>query len=83
MFNNISNNNKFPKTLQIRNTSGGMIWQIYHINNLNEAKILSKNANKNGFYCRTLIDYEPQLETFPDWRIKCSDELKKVLTVLK
>lgn len=73
--------NKFPKTLEIRNTSGGMIWQIYHVNNIKEAEILSKNALKNGFMESTLVEYNKDTEeTFPNWRNECSEELQKVLT---
>lgn len=73
--------NKFPKTLEIRNHSGGMIWQIYHINNIKEAEILSENALKNGFMESTLVDFRTdKKETFPNWRNECSEELQKVLT---
>ena len=46
---NNSKDDKFPKTLEIRNTEGGMIWQTYHINNIKEAEILAKNSFNNGF----------------------------------
>lgn len=73
--------NKFPKTLEIRNTSGGLIQQIYHVNNIKEAEILSKNALKNGFMESTLVDLrKDEEETFPNWRNECSKELQKVLT---
>ena len=59
----------FPKTLVIRNTSGGMIWQIYHVQSEREAERLSRNATDNGFFDISLEDYIPNSkETFPDWR---------------
>jgi hypothetical protein len=80
MFINDTTNEKFPKTLEIRNNTGGMIWQIYHVNNLKEAQILSRNSYKNGFMESTLKDYYKIDETFPNWRNECSKELKEVLT---
>jgi hypothetical protein len=60
----------YPKTLLIRNTVGGMIWQIYHVNNIHEADRLADNATKNGFYGISLEEHMPDSEeTFPDWRI--------------
>jgi len=59
----------FPKTLVIRNTPEGMIWQIYHVNDQREADILSRNAHNNGFYGITLEDYQAGYEeTWPGWR---------------
>ena len=67
-----SNSNAFPKTLFIRNSVGGMIWQVYHVQKLKEAEILSHNATMNGFESCILenhnADYE---ETFPNWRNEC------------
>jgi hypothetical protein len=81
MYKNHSDSNNFPKTLEIRNTAGGMIWQTYHVNNLKEAELLSKGANKNGFQCRTLVNFrEDCKETFPNWRNNCHKKLQKVLT---
>lgn len=81
MFENNTQDNKFPKTLEIRNTEDGMIWQIYHINNLKEAEILSINAAKNGFYSRRVVDFrKEEEETFPDWRTHCCESLKAVLS---
>lgn len=69
MYRNTSTKNEFPKTLLIRNTKGGMIWQIYHVNNSSEAKLLSQNATNNGFEDRELTDHDISYkETFPDWR---------------
>lgn len=60
----------YPKTLLIRNTVGGMIWQIYHVNNIHEANRLAANAAKNCFEGISLEEHKPdQEETFPDWRI--------------
>ena len=65
----ISTNEKYPKTLVIRNHSGGMVWQIYHVELEAEAKQLSANATLNGFYAITLEDHQPELEqTWEDWR---------------
>ena len=60
---------EYPKTLLIHNTVGGMIWQVYHVNNRNEARFLAMNAKRNGFEWRRLVDYiEDEEETSPDWR---------------
>jgi hypothetical protein len=70
---------EFPKTLVIRNTPGGMIWQIYHVKAQYEADRLTKNALRNGFYGITLEEYQPdEEETFPDWRE--TDGGKKIAT---
>tara|TARA_R110000803_G_scaffold87494_1_gene154220 strand:+ start:4795 stop:5025 length:231 start_codon:yes stop_codon:yes gene_type:complete len=72
MFTNITTSSEYPKTLVIRNTKGGMIWQVYHINELYEAERLSFRATKNGFESCTLDDYKSDYEeTFPDWRKEC------------
>lgn len=69
MYKNVSSNQNYPKTLVIRNHEGGMIWQIYHVQALHEAKILASNATNNGFQAITLEDYQPDLEeTWSDWR---------------
>ena len=53
----------------IRNTSGGMVWQIYHVENKSEADKLSATATSNGFYGITLEDHQPELEqTWENWR---------------
>ena len=70
MFKDISNNSDFPKTLLIRNTPEGMIWQIYHVDNFIQANYLSINANNNGFKGITLVDYQGGTETFPNWRME-------------
>ena len=78
MFTDISTKNEFPKTLVIRNSKGGMIWQIYHVQKESEADKLSFNATINGFESSTLEDYQPQYEeTFPNWREECSPEILK------
>jgi hypothetical protein len=62
-------NTDYPKTVEIRNTLGGMIWQIYHVENVGEAKIISKNARNNGFEAITLENHQPEEEeTFVGWR---------------
>ena len=69
MYKDISSNQDYPKTLVIRNHEGGMIWQIYHVQALHEAKILADNATSNGFQAITLENYQPDLkETWSDWR---------------
>ena len=69
MYTDVSADNKYPKTLMIRNHSGGMIWQVYHVMNKNEVRFLTKNAWSNGFYGSTLEDYQPEEEeNWPDWR---------------
>ena len=76
MYNNISNNEDFPKTLIIRNHTGGMIWQVYHIQKLSEAEKLSSSATRNGFEAITLEDYQKDMEeTWPDWRETCDKEI--------
>lgn len=78
MFTDISTKNEFPKTLVIRNSKGGMIWQIYHVQKESEADKLSFNATNNGFESITLEDYQPQHEeTFPNWREECDPEILK------
>ena len=63
---------EYPKTLVIRNHWGGMIWQIYHVKNKEEATRLSTNAGRNGFQAITLEDYQPEEEnTFLGWREDC------------
>jgi hypothetical protein len=70
MYKNISTTESFPKTLVVRNTPDGMIWQIYHVKNQNEAEKLAVNATSNGFYGITLEDYQPEhVETWPGWRV--------------
>lgn len=69
MYNDESTTDKYPKTLLIHNTVGGMIWQVYHVEKEIEAQRLSANASSNGFLHRRLVDHEPETEeTFPDWR---------------
>jgi hypothetical protein len=59
----------FPKTLLIRNEPGGMIWQVYHPDNIKDVEEIKKRAFANGFEEITLTDYAPNYkETFPDWR---------------
>lgn len=70
----------YPKTLIIRNTLGGMIWQIYHVHNEEEVKILAANAYSKGFQAITLEDKTDDIETFLGWREECSDDLKAVLS---
>ena len=68
MFINNSTNKSYPKTLHIRNTFGGSIWQVYHVETIHEAKLLSRNATKNYFEDIQLVDYTGEEQTWPDWR---------------
>ena len=81
MFEDISTTGfKYPKTLVIRNTIGGMIWQIYHVSNLRQAQYLARNAKDNVFHGRTLEDYQPnEEETFPNWRMEMAREFISML----
>ena len=81
MFEDISTTGfKYPKTLVIRNTVGGAIWQIYHVDNIDQAFHLSKNAKNNAFHGRTLEDYQPnEGETFPNWRMEMARDFVKML----
>lgn len=57
------------RTLYIRNTRGGMIWQVYHVRNLAEVGMLENTARANGFSGFQLAEYAPEEEeTWPDWR---------------
>ncbi len=59
----------FPKTLLIRNTPDGCIWQVYHVDNEHDVNMLSDNATNNGFYGITLEDHLPEYEeTWSDWK---------------
>lgn len=58
----------FPKTLEIRNTPGGAIWQLYHVMSAEEAGRIANGADERGFYSRILVDFRPDQETFPTWR---------------
>ena len=69
MYTNNSTNDKYPKTLVVRNEHGGMIWQVYHVEKESEAKKIANNAIGNGFEAVSLEDHQPeQEETWPDWR---------------
>jgi hypothetical protein len=53
----------------VRNHEGGMIWQVYHVDNIDDVERLTSNAYRNGFYGSTLEDYQAEREeTWPDWR---------------
>lgn len=68
-FTDVSTNDTYPKTLVIRNTKEGMVWQIYNVEKRIEAILLSKTAFSNGFLGITLEDFNPEAtESFPDWR---------------
>lgn len=70
---------EFPKTLVIRNHVGGLIWQIYHVDNEYQAYYLAKNAKNKGFEEITLEDYNDYEETFPNWRVELAKEFVVML----
>ena len=70
MYTNQTSDNKYPKTLLIRNQHGGSIWQIYHVEKEQEANLIAKNATKNGFESVILEDHKPELQqTWGEWKI--------------
>jgi hypothetical protein len=77
MYKNISTTKNYPKTLVIRNTPDGMIWQIYHIKTERSAQLLANRADQNGFKGITLENHQPEHEeTFPNWRNEAGVELR-------
>lgn len=57
------------KTVEIRNQFNGLIWQIYHVSNYEQAAALAANACANGFFHTCVVPYDPTMEeTFLDWR---------------
>jgi hypothetical protein len=79
-FENISINNNWPKTLVIRNSKGGLIWQVYHVNNDAQAIHITEGAHDNGFESVTLQDYdEDMVETFPNWRMELARQFESLL----
>lgn len=69
----------FPKTLVIRNSVDGWIWQIYHVDSHQQAYYIAENAKNSGYEGRTLEDYHGGEETFPNWRMEMARELVKLL----
>lgn len=64
-----SSSDQWPKTLLIRNHEGGLVWQVYHVQKISEARALAKNASVHGFSCITLEDHQIETEeTWPYWR---------------
>ena len=57
-----------PKQLNIRNQSGGMIWQVYHVLNDQEIDMLEATARINGFYNFEILDSIENDEIWPNWR---------------
>jgi hypothetical protein len=73
----ISTNNNYPKTVVIRNSKGGMIWQIYHVHSYRAAEIIAKRAHDNAFDGVTLEDYQPNMEeTSPNWQNDFSTDVE-------
>lgn len=63
------------KTVVIRNSRQGMIWQVYHVQNSEELAMLDTNCRANGFWGAEIlyldggVCYHPDMkETFPTWR---------------
>ena len=59
------------KQLLIRNTRGGMIWQVYNVKTQFEIDTLSTNAALSGYQFREVRDMEDDQayeETAPGWR---------------
>ena len=76
MYKDNSTTDSFPKTLVIRNSKGGMIWQVYHVQKESEAEKLSHNATMNGFECVSLEDYQEDMEeTWVDRRETCNPNI--------
>ena len=70
----------YPKTLLIRNTPNGMIWQIYHVDNKHQAIYLSTNAKSNAFEGIILENYQPSYEeTSPEWREEMANSFIQML----
>lgn len=73
----ISTNNNYPKTVVIRNSKGGMIWQIYHVKSERAAEIIAKRAADNCFEGVTLEDYQPNMEeTSEGWQNDFSTDVE-------
>lgn len=60
----------FPPHTQfiIRNQTGGMIWQVYTVENEVEVSILDKNRKLNGFESGMVEPNSYMEETWPGWR---------------
>ena len=73
----ISTNNNYPKTVVIRNSKGGMIWQVYHVKSERAAEIIAKRAADNCFEGVTLEDYQPNMEeTSEGWQNDFSTDVE-------
>jgi|WetSurMetagenome_2_1015567.scaffolds.fasta_scaffold55296_4 hypothetical protein len=75
----VSSSPDYPKSLMVRNSVGGMVWQHYRVRSKAEADALCANSWNNGFYGSTLEDNNPYEETYPNWREECTDEIKAIL----
>lgn len=68
----LSRAKEFPETKQlwIRNTKGGLIWQVYNVKSWLEVDLLTHTAKANGFRDWEVIgnNITPHEETWPDWR---------------
>lgn len=82
-----SSDNDYPKTLLIHNDRHGIIWQVYHINDIIEQEIIMEGAKRNAFMYIRAINYDSEYEeTFKDWRnsgsFKDQYRLRKNLNML-
>lgn len=60
---------EYPKTVVVRNSPDGMIWQIYHVDNEFQARHIIKGAQDSAYEGVTLEHHQPEhKETFPNWR---------------
>ncbi len=68
-YQDISTNEQFPKTMTMQAQPNGAYWQIYHVRDNSEVKMLKEGATRNGYEVITLRNYNGQLEeTFSNWR---------------
>lgn len=56
------------KQLNIHNTPGGLIWQVYHVKNQTEINMLTATARSNGFISHSINNTIDDEETWPNWR---------------
>jgi hypothetical protein len=56
------------RQLNIRNTPDGCIWQVYHVRDDHEVRLLQRSAMNNGFSGFEVAKELTDNETFPGWR---------------
>ena len=54
--------------LEIRNTIGGMVWQVYHVETKQEIEMLTRTARGNDFEGFKISDTIDREETWLGWR---------------